>query len=329
MAINIYLRVPVALPLPEIAEFAKRCEDAGFAGIGIHDHQDAGRDVFLALTTVALNTSSLKLFPAVTNPVTRHPMVLASIANSLGEVAPNRTLMMIATGDMAISHLGRPKATVKELAEATTTIKQLLAGKSLAFGSSTREHLIYTPDNPIPIYIAATGPKTVELAGQVGDGAFIYTGLSENAMKITRQYINQGINAAGRTIKQLPIMAVAPIRVEKDMSTVCTWMAKWLAADPVGQRIATHHSPYMGSDRETLRKTALGHSTSVQNLRSLGDFLGLFGPPEYIADRILELHQDRGLSDIFLMSAHHKNSQYITPQAELDAFSKIIFNRIS
>ena len=132
MAINIYLRVPVSLPLPQLAEFAKKCEDAGFAGIGIHDHQDAGRDVFLALTTVALNTSSLKLFPAVTNPITRHPMVLASIANSLGEVAPNRTLMMIATGDMAVSHLGRPKATVKELGEATATINQLLAGKSLA-----------------------------------------------------------------------------------------------------------------------------------------------------------------------------------------------------
>ena len=137
------------------------------------------------------------------------------------------------------------------------------------------------------------------------------------------------LNTAGRTIKQLPLMAVAPIRIEKDMPTVCSWMAKWLAAEPVGYRIANHHSPYMGSEKENLRKTALGDSTSVGSLKSLGDFLGLFGPPEYIAERILELHQERGLSDIFLMSAHHKNSQYITPQAELDAFSKIIFNRIS
>ena len=83
MSINMYLLVAVGLEIPKLADFAKRCEDAGFAGIGIHDHQDAGRDVFSALTAVALNTSKLKLFPAVTNTVTRHPIVMASLDNSL------------------------------------------------------------------------------------------------------------------------------------------------------------------------------------------------------------------------------------------------------
>lgn len=334
MAINIYLRVPVGLPLPKIADFAKRCEDAGFAGIGIHDHQDAGRDVFLALTAVALSTSILKLFPAVTNPVTRHPMVLASIANSLEEVAPNRTLMMVGSGDMAVSHIGRSKATTRELAEATAIIKQLLLGQSLAFGTSSSEHLIYTPGNFVPVYIAASGPKTVELAGQVGDGAFTWTGFSSDAVRITRHHINNGLKTANRTAGDFPVIAVAPIRIEKDIETACSWMSNWLAADcglpgTLGNRIANYHGPYMGSDKQNLCQTALGKSTSVADLQSLGDFIGLFGPAEYIAERILELHEERGLNDIFLMSAHHKDTQYIMPQAELDAFSKIIFSRIS
>ena len=334
MSINMYLRVPVGLEIPKLADFAKRCEDAGFAGIGIHDHQDAGRDVFSALTAVALNTSTLKLFPAVTNPVTRHPMVLASLANSLEEVAPNRTLVMIGSGDMAVTHIGKQKATIDELSDATTVVRQLLAGDSLTFGASRDEHLIYTPRTPVPVYIAATGPKTLKLAGQVGDGAFLWTGFSEEAVQITRQIIADGLETAGRSEKQLPIVAVAPIRIEKDIPTACSWMSGWLAADcglpgTLGNRMASHHGPYMGSSRQKLSDAALGKTTAVEDLQALGDFIGLFGPPEYIAERILQIHEERGISDIFLMSAHHKDTQYVMPQAELDAFSKIIFKRIS
>ena len=78
-----------------------------------------------------------------------------------------------------------------------------------------------------------------------------------------------------------------------------------------------------------LSDAALGMTTAVEDLQALGDFIGLFGPPEYIAERILQIHEERGISDIFLMSAHHKDTQYVMPQAELDAFSKIIFKRIS
>ena len=88
--LRVAIRVPVGRPLPEVAAFAARCEDAGFDGVGIHDHPSSGRDAYLALALAAQATQRLRLFPATSSPVVRHPLVLASLAHSLEEIAPGR-----------------------------------------------------------------------------------------------------------------------------------------------------------------------------------------------------------------------------------------------
>ena len=47
--VRVALRVPVGRPLPDLAAFVVRCEEAGFDGVGIHDHPSSGRDAYLAL----------------------------------------------------------------------------------------------------------------------------------------------------------------------------------------------------------------------------------------------------------------------------------------
>ena len=42
--VRVALRVPVGRPLPDLAAFVVRCEEAGFDGVGIHDHPSSGRD---------------------------------------------------------------------------------------------------------------------------------------------------------------------------------------------------------------------------------------------------------------------------------------------
>ena len=77
MDLRVDIRVPVGLPVLETASFIERCEAAGFSGVGIHDHQHSGRDVYLTLALAAERTTRLSLYPATSNPVTRHPAVLA------------------------------------------------------------------------------------------------------------------------------------------------------------------------------------------------------------------------------------------------------------
>ncbi len=90
MTVKVDIRVPVGLPVQETADFIADCETAGFSGVGVHDHQHSGRDVFLTLALAAQRTSTLTVYPATTNPVTRHPGVLASLAHTLEEIAPGR-----------------------------------------------------------------------------------------------------------------------------------------------------------------------------------------------------------------------------------------------
>ena len=57
--IRVALRVPVGRPLPDLAAFVARCEDAGLDGVGIHDHPSSGRDAYLALALAAQATHRL------------------------------------------------------------------------------------------------------------------------------------------------------------------------------------------------------------------------------------------------------------------------------
>src|SRR6476469_10125021 len=110
--LRVALRVPVGRPLPELAAFVARCEAAGFDGVGIHDHPSSGRDAYLALALAAQATKRLRLFPATSSPVVRHPLVLASLAHSLEEIAPGRIDLTVAPGFLSTRRIGQQRARV-------------------------------------------------------------------------------------------------------------------------------------------------------------------------------------------------------------------------
>src|ERR1700720_3185243 len=128
--VRVALRVPVGRPLPDIATFVARCEDAGFDGVGIHDHPSSGRDAYLALALAAQVTHRLRLFPATSSPAVRHPLVLASLAHSLEEIAPGRTSLTVAPGFISTRSIGQARAGLEFMRGAINDIRQLLAGEA-------------------------------------------------------------------------------------------------------------------------------------------------------------------------------------------------------
>jgi 5,10-methylenetetrahydromethanopterin reductase len=126
--VRVNLRVPVGRPLPELAEFIARCENAGLDGVGMHDHPSSGRDAYLALALAARATRRLRLFPATSSPLVRHPLLLASLAHSLDEVAPGRVLLTVAPGFISTRSIGQPRASVAAMRRAIGELRRLLAG---------------------------------------------------------------------------------------------------------------------------------------------------------------------------------------------------------
>src|SRR5436190_24258093 len=136
---RVALRVPVGRPLPELAAIAARCEQAGFDGVGIHDHPSSGRDAYLALAMAARATYRLQLLPATSSPLVRHPLVIASLAHSLEEIAPGRTYLTVAPGFISTKSIGMQRAPVAVMRDAIVNLQRLFAGEDVEFGPiSTR-----------------------------------------------------------------------------------------------------------------------------------------------------------------------------------------------
>ncbi len=209
------IRVPVGLPVQETADFIAGCEAAGFSGVGVHDHQHSGRDVFLTLALAAQRTTRLTLYPATTNPVTRHPMVLASLAHSLEEIAPERIRLTVGPGYLAVGNIGRPRATVEAMRQAILTIRRLLSGEQEEF-NGVKTRLRNVSEKPTPVLMTAAGPRMVELAGEVADGALLLVGLHPKAVEAAWRRVEIGAARSGRRLDGFQAIFITPTTVSDD-----------------------------------------------------------------------------------------------------------------
>src|SRR5215475_14084690 len=213
--VRVALRVPVGRPLPDLAAFVVRCEEAGFDGVGIHDHPSSGRDAYIALALAARATRRVRLFPATSSPVVRHPLVLASLAHSLDEIAPGRTILTVAPGFISTRSIGRSRAGVAFMRDAIGDLRRLLAGQEVGFGpSSTR--LRNRSETPTPVYLLAAGPRMIELAGEVADGAFLMVGVHPASVRAAFRHLEKGARRAGRSLDGFPVTFVVTLGLGPD-----------------------------------------------------------------------------------------------------------------
>src|SRR5262247_1765058 len=113
--VRIHMRVPGTAPMTELMTLIQGIEAAGFDGAGILDSQLLCRDTFVTLGQAASRTSRLTLFPAVTNPFSRHVSVLGGAIQTGAELAPGRTKVVMGTGYTSASTIGRKPATLAEM----------------------------------------------------------------------------------------------------------------------------------------------------------------------------------------------------------------------
>jgi 5,10-methylenetetrahydromethanopterin reductase len=188
--------MPTAPPA-EVAGWAREVEGSGFELLGISDSPSICRDVYVILGLCAASTERIRLGPRVITPRTRHPAVAASAAATLDELAPARTLVGIGSGDSAVFNLGLRPASLAELREYALTIRCLLtSGVTDLEGATAR--LTWSRAR-IPIFLAASGPRTLRLAGQIADGVVIRTGVLPEVIRDSIEQVRKGAAEAGRS----------------------------------------------------------------------------------------------------------------------------------
>jgi 5,10-methylenetetrahydromethanopterin reductase len=306
--VRIDIRIPVGRPLPELGEIAQRCEAGGFHGIGIHDHHHTGRDVFMALGQAAARTTRLHLYPATSNAVTRHPMVLAALTHSLAELAPGRVMLTLAPGYLSVERAGTQHARREQLREVVTAVREMLAGG--------RNMAAAAPGAP-EVLVLASGPKLLELAGEVADGAVMLVGLHPAGVAAARERLAAGARRAGRDPAGLHEVLIVPIAVGEDAR-------EWPRRDFRPGQPWMHYP-----SRSNLRWLAqAGIDAGRDDPGRICDAFGLFGPPEHCAERLLRARDEIGLDHAFLFPAHTLETGYDIPDDVIDAFGRTIGPRL-
>jgi 5,10-methylenetetrahydromethanopterin reductase len=318
------LRVPVGAPVPQVADFIARCEDAGLHGVGVHDHPHRGRDVYVTLALAAARTRRLRLYPATSSPVVRHPLLLASAAHSLEEIAPGRVLLTLAPGFLAARAIGRPRGSLAAVREAVLAIRRLLGGEAVDFdGQATR--LLHVSDPPTPVYLLAAGPRMVELAGEVADGAVLMVGLDPRAIRAARERLEAGARRAGRSLAGFGVVFIVTLALADRLEEARRWPRRWFAP---GQSFLTYPSAAnlhwlrhagieLGADHDP---AALDAETAARACEAFG----LFGPAEHCRDRLLRAREEAGVDHVFLFPAHTLEGGGEMPRRELEALRRVI-----
>jgi 5,10-methylenetetrahydromethanopterin reductase len=326
--VQVDLRVPVGLPLPELAGFIAGCEAAGFSGVGVHDHPHSGRDVYVALTLAAARTARLRLYPATSSPVARHPLTLAALAASLEEVAPGRTALTVGPGFLSVRHMGRPRATLATMREAVLAIRRLLAGERVTFGEAS-PRLGNPPRRPPPVHVLAAGPRMIELAGEVADGVLMLVGLHPAAVAAARRHLAAGAARGGRDVSAFRTVFIVPVAVGAP-DAARRWIQGWFRpghpwlAYPSASNLHWLREAGLGLP-DPLAPEAIGDALADR----IADAFGLFGPPEHCLARLQRAREEAGVDHVFLFPAHTEAGGYDMPRPEVEAFGRVILPRLA
>jgi G6PDH family F420-dependent oxidoreductase len=174
----------------ELLDQARRAEEAGFEALWISDHyhpwnDEQGNAPFVWSVIGGLSqVTSLPVTTGVTCPTMRiHPAIIAQVAATSKVMLEGRFAVGVGTGENLSEHILGDRwpptdVRLEMLEEAVEVMRRLWSGEVVTVRG---EHYdvdtarIYTlPDEPVPVYVSAFGPKALDVAARIGDG-FINT----------------------------------------------------------------------------------------------------------------------------------------------------------
>jgi coenzyme F420-dependent glucose-6-phosphate dehydrogenase len=227
--------------------FTVEAERLGFELAGVSDHFQPWRHTgghspaaIPWLAAAGQRTDDMVLGTSVLTPKLRYqPSVIAQSFATLGCLTPGRVFLGVGTGE-AMNETpvtggefpGRKERRLR-LAEAIELIRRLWSEERVDFEGDyyrTSKATIYDrPDEPVPVYVAASGPLAAKLAGRVGDG-FICTSGKDPALydELTAK-VAEGAEQAGRDVAEIRHMIEIKVSYDRDPEKVITNTHPWAA----------------------------------------------------------------------------------------------------
>ncbi|MEN6395986.1 MAG: 5,10-methylenetetrahydromethanopterin reductase [Methanoregula sp.] len=291
--------VPGNVNVKQVVNFCKLAEskDIDFAWITNHYNN---RHCYAVLAAVAQATNTIKMGPGIMNSFTDTPAAMASFFCTLNEISDGRATLGIGPGDLSTL----PKIAIQgekpvaRLEEAVIQIRKLCAGeqvnksglKYFDYDGAKLTGVTLPGKKGVPIYIGAQGPKVLELAGKIGDGALINASNPKD-FQVAIPIIKKASDAVGK--KNFDIGAYTAMSIdksEKKARNAAKIVAAFIAAGSPPALLERH-----GLDLNNVAKikAALGKF----DFKSVGELVGdkeidaftIAGTPEMVKAKCDEL----------------------------------------
>jgi 5,10-methylenetetrahydromethanopterin reductase len=199
-------------PIRDGISYVRAAEEAGFEAVWQAESRLV-REATVPMAAFAASTSTIKVGSGVVNTWTRNVGLLASTFVTLDDLAPGRIVLGLgAWWDPLASKVGISRTRPLQcMSETIAACRELFALKEVTFNGDfvhldgVRIDVVHgdTSARDIPIYLGATGPKMLELAGEIADGVVLNYMVSPVYNDGAMERLEAGAHRAGRSIDDI------------------------------------------------------------------------------------------------------------------------------
>jgi coenzyme F420-dependent glucose-6-phosphate dehydrogenase len=219
----------------ELLDYSVEAERLGLEIIAISDHFQPfrhtgghGTAALPWLGAIGERTERAQLGTSVLTPTMRyHPSIIAHAFGTLALLNPGRVFLGVGTGES----MNETPATGDEwpgakerrvrLAEAIDLMRRLWTEERVTYEGEyyrTRHATIYDrPAEPVPVYVAASGPLAAKLAGRVADGFIVTSGKDPALYEGLNGAMEEGAQTAGRNAADIVRMIEIKVSYDHDL----------------------------------------------------------------------------------------------------------------
>ena len=293
-------------------------ERDGWDGLAFTDSQNLGGDVFAALGIAAHVTSTITLATGATNPATRHPAVVASAIATIQVESGGRAWLGIARGDSALAYLGGKPQPLADFSLGLQQVRSYLHGEAIDLnGFPSRIQWLSTTAPRVPMSVAATGPRVIEIAARVADAITFSVGADPTRLAPAVDLARCVRFEAGLSPLRLGayVNAVAHPDVRVARQLVRGRMGVYARFSTMSPSVMQTLSDQDRSVAEELISTYDLHAHAKSGARheaaladDFVDRFGVVGPSEAVAERIIELAR-LGLDHLVIVG-HSRNTPH-------------------
>ena len=211
-------------PARQVIDLARKADALGFTHVWTFDSHILWEEPYVIFSQILAETKNVIVGPMVTNPATRDWTVTASLFATLNEMYGNRTICGIGRGDSAVRVTNGKPTTLATLRESIDVIRELSNGREVEYNGS-KIKFECASKSKCEVWVAAYGPKALQLTGEVGDG-FILQLADIDIAAWTIEAVRKAARDSGRDPNSVKICVAAPAYVGDDMSHMreqCRW----------------------------------------------------------------------------------------------------------